>query len=94
MRRQLYELATEEIEAANDNGNGHAVRTARDPGAMSKEELNQLGHQQQAPLKTMRAKCMDCCGGAAKEVRLCGAYDCALWPFRMGKNPFLKKEAA
>lgn len=39
------------------------------------------------PLKTIRAKCLDCTGGERREVRLCTAYACPLWPYRMGKRP-------
>lgn len=42
------------------------------------------------PLKAIRAKCMNCCSGQAKEVRLCPCSDCPLYLFRMGKNPNLK----
>ena len=38
------------------------------------------------PLKAIRAKCFDC-AGCPKEVRRCAATDCALYPFRMGRNP-------
>ena len=38
------------------------------------------------PMKAIRAKCLDC-NYTAKEVRLCPCTDCALWPFRLGKNP-------
>jgi len=41
------------------------------------------------PMKAIRAKCLDC-NGNAYEVRLCPCEDCALWPFRLGKNPFRK----
>ena len=34
------------------------------------------------PLKAIRAKCLDCCGGQANEVRLCPCPDCTLYPFR------------
>ena len=40
------------------------------------------------PLKAIRARCMDCCGGSRSEVRKCVALDCTSWPFRMAKNPF------
>lgn len=40
------------------------------------------------PLKAIRAKCIDCCGGNSAEVRKCTATGCPLWPFRMNKNPF------
>ena len=39
------------------------------------------------PAKAMRAKCLDCCAGHAGEVRACPAIACALWPYRMGRNP-------
>ena len=45
----------------------------------------------QNPLKAIREKCLDCCCGNAVEVRKCTATDCALWPYRMGTNPFRKK---
>lgn len=38
-------------------------------------------------LKTVRAKCLDCCVHQPSEVRLCEAFECALWPFRMGNDP-------
>ena len=42
-------------------------------------------------LKAIRAKCLDCCCGMPSEVRECPCTDCALHPYRMGKNPFRKK---
>ena len=40
------------------------------------------------PVKAIRLKCIDCSGGSKKEVQLCTARNCALYPFRMGRNPF------
>ena len=40
------------------------------------------------PVKAIRMKCMDCCGGHRSEVDRCTIKDCALYPFRMGRNPF------
>ena len=54
-------------------------------------EILSLKFRAQNPLKAIRAKCLDCCCGNAAEVRKCVAVDCALWPFRMGTNPFRKK---
>jgi hypothetical protein len=34
--------------------------------------------------EAIRAKCLDCSGDIAKEVRLCPCTDCALFPYRMG----------
>ena len=42
------------------------------------------------PIKAIRAKCLDCMCGQVNEVKLCPGTDCALYPFRMGKNPYLK----
>ena len=39
------------------------------------------------PIKSIRAKCIDCSGGSHKEVRLCPVKDCTLYPYRMGKRP-------
>ena len=44
------------------------------------------------PIKAIRAKCIDCCCGDKKEVRLCTIDWCPLWPYRMGKRP--KKDAS
>lgn len=40
------------------------------------------------PVKAIRAKCISCMCGSAKEVTLCGAQKCPLFPFRFGKNPY------
>jgi hypothetical protein len=39
------------------------------------------------PLRAIRRKCLDCCAGSAKEVRLCRARDCPLYGYRAGRNP-------
>ena len=38
------------------------------------------------PLKAIRVKCLDCCAGQTKEVRLCSDMECGLYPYRFGKN--------
>ena len=43
------------------------------------------------PLKSIRAKCMECCCGQAKEVKLCNLSECPLFPYRMGKRPKVDK---
>ena len=60
----------------------------RDPRVMSIADLTALGHTATSPLKALRARCLDCCGDNASEVRKCVATDCPAWPFRMGKNPW------
>ena len=39
------------------------------------------------PLRAIRAKCLDCSAGSAKEVRECVMLDCPLYPYRLGKSP-------
>lgn len=43
------------------------------------------------PVKAIKAKCIDCCCGSFAEVKLCENADCALHPFRLGKNPYRVK---
>lgn len=45
------------------------------------------------PMKAIRAKCLDCCCGSRKEVRLCAATECAIWPYRFGKRPQVANQA-
>jgi hypothetical protein len=40
------------------------------------------------PVKAIREFCIDCCGGSRETVKVCPSVKCALYPFRMGKNPF------
>lgn len=44
------------------------------------------------PLRVIREKCLDCCCSSSQEVKLCTAENCALYPFRFGKNPYRKKK--
>ena len=39
------------------------------------------------PLRAIRLKCLDCCAGQAREVRLCPAKDGPLWIYRSGHKP-------
>jgi hypothetical protein len=43
------------------------------------------------PVKAIRAKCLECSCGSSNEVTLCSIPDCALYPFRFGKNPYRSK---
>lgn len=40
------------------------------------------------PVKAIRLKCLDCSGGSSAEVAQCAITGCALYPFRLGRNPF------
>jgi len=43
------------------------------------------------PIKAIRAKCLDCSAGSHKEIRECPIDRCSLYPYRMGKNPYIKR---
>lgn len=38
-------------------------------------------------LKAIRARCLDCSCYQPSEVAHCPARDCALWPYRAGRDP-------
>jgi hypothetical protein len=72
----------EEIEQARiagyEPGTGDAAGTfvGRDPREMEPTELELMDHQRMSPMEAIRAKCLDCVGGSANEVRLCVAMAC------------------
>lgn len=61
----------------------------RDPRKISADAWR--GNSLQTVRQAVRAKCIDCCGGSATEVRKCVAIDCSLWAFRMGVEPQLRR---
>ena len=68
---------------------GHMI--GRDPRLLQKSDLLAIGHQPMSAQEALRARCIDCCGGAFSEVRKCTAVACPSWPFRMGKSPWKEK---
>ncbi len=65
----------------------------RDPREMTRDELSKSGHEARPILSAIREKCLDCSGGSVAETRRCSVIKCALWPFRMGTNPFRAERA-
>lgn len=39
------------------------------------------------PMRAIRLRCLDCCGGSAAEVKMCPCVDCASWTLRFGRAP-------
>ena len=39
------------------------------------------------PIKTIRAKCLECSCGSFIEVKYCTVKKCPLYPYRFGKRP-------
>lgn len=84
------------------------VRKIKEPETEREEEKpdsSELQHEREqriiarykekatTPQKAIRAHCVECMGGAVGMVADCTSSDCALHPFRMGKNPFRKKRS-
>ena len=44
------------------------------------------------PLRAIRLYCLECCGWQVREVRLCVANECPLWPYRMGRRPTMPQD--
>lgn len=63
----------------------------RDPRKMGPADMEALGLERISRGDAVRAKCLDCMVGNAAEVRRCCDVACALWPFRMGSDPFREK---
>jgi hypothetical protein len=51
-----------------------------------------MKHEKKPLLKIIRDKCLDCTCNQITEVRECPVNSCPLWPYRMGDNPFNKRE--
>ncbi|WP_225767257.1 hypothetical protein [Inquilinus sp. Marseille-Q2685] len=64
-----------------------------DPRTLDPVSMSQDGRPT-SPMKAIRAHCLGCSGGDASEARKCTATGCALWPFRMGRNPFYGMKTA
>ena len=60
------------------------------PDRTTPEYIRKIWPSAPPPLKTIRAKCLDCCAGSAHEVRECPSTNCPLWSYRMGRNPYLE----
>ena len=43
------------------------------------------------PIKAIRAKCLECSCDSKHEVKMCPITDCALYPYRMGHNPYIQR---
>lgn len=42
------------------------------------------------PMQAIKAKCTEC-SESAREVKNCPVKDCALYPFRLGRNPNIQR---
>jgi len=68
---------------AADRGGENVAGICTDPGQRPSRTMK-IGN---SPLRAIRAQCYDCVCGSAKEIELCPAVECPLYPFRFGKRP-------
>jgi hypothetical protein len=57
----------------------------------STDELLALGHGKVPVLEAIKEKCLDCSGGSRAEVKQCLVRKCALYPYRLGNNPWRRQ---
>ena len=62
------------------------LRQEQGKSVQSGSSTGSINHAPKHLLHIIRAKCLDCCAGSAKEVNLCADGKCSLWPYRMEKN--------
>lgn len=53
------------------------------------EELNELGHFKMNVMKAIKNNCNECMGD--DNPKHCTVKKCALYPYKLGKNPFRVK---
>ena len=56
------------------------------------EEFNKEVSENTNPLRAIKLKCLDCSTYNTNEIKECPVKNCPLYPFRLGKNPFRKRE--
>lgn len=56
-----------------------------------KKENNSDNYKKISPMKAIRLKCIDCCGGILIEVKACSSLKCPLWKYRLGLHPNTEK---
>ncbi len=61
---------------------------------MSDEETTGRPEGLVAPLKAIRAKCLDCSAGSSNEAKLCPVLECSLYPYRFGRRPYKTERKA
>lgn len=63
------------------------AQETRKAGAEARKQMIASGVDLKSPIKAIRAKCLDCCGGQYSEVVKCTIPKCPLFPYRFGKRP-------
>ena len=58
----------------------------------TEEEFNREVRENTNVLRAIKLKCLDCSSYNTNEIKECPVKNCPLYPFRLGKNPFRKRE--
>ena len=58
----------------------------------TEEEFNREVSENTNVLRAIKLKCLDCSTYNTNEIKECPVKICPLYPFRLGKNPFRKRE--
>ena len=58
----------------------------------TEEEFNREVSENTNVLRAIKLKCLDCSSYNTNEIKECPVNLCPLYPFRLGKNPFRKRE--
>jgi hypothetical protein len=91
----FYELARHDLTEPSQIEADGGELIGRDPRQLSKETLAKYYPVEPGGAgngRVVRAKCLDCCCYQEAEIRKCTALACALWPYRMGTNPFTNRK--
>ena len=58
----------------------------------TEEDYNKEVGENTNVLRAIKLKCLDCSTYNINEIKECPVKNCPLYPFRLGKNPFRKRE--
>lgn len=58
----------------------------------TEEDYNKEVSENTNVLRAIKLKCLDCSTYNTNEIKECPVKNCSLYPFRLGKNPFRKRE--
>lgn len=58
----------------------------------TEEDYNKEVSENRNVLRAIKLKCLDCSTYNINEIKECPVKNCPLYPFRLGKNPFRKRE--
>ena len=58
----------------------------------TEEDYNREVSENRNVLRAIKLKCLDCSTYNINEIKECPVKNCPLYPFRLGKNPFRKRE--